>query len=308
VTACFVGEGERREKVKADLELLRPYKVFPPFLNCLSHATSSHPLRLALRKEMDNDQNSADAGADNAMARQDIPETVQPRASFILYDLEITNRDLPGSIQIAIPKLPSTDSVDPTSSYRENDDSERPHPSPSTNATDLKRKRTGDGAARAPKKSRASERSSSPAFPMGRLADLRGTPVPIEPETPPVDNREFLKWVHKQTKGYAPHEDERMLFLIRFIENPDTLSMTFAIALGILRSHMARLVKDAEDAKTLYANVQMSGGPCVKSVSQTLEQATDQLEKRRDDFAERLRAFEAEDEAEGQRPIEMWYD
>ncbi|KAI4914884.1 hypothetical protein J4E90_004920 [Alternaria incomplexa] len=246
---------------------------------------------------MDNDQNSGDVGADDAMARQDIPETVQPKAILILYDLELTNGDLPRSIQIAIPKLPSTDSVDPTSSYRENDDSECPHPSPSTNATDLKRKRTGDGAARAPKKSRASERSSSPAFPMGRLADLRGTPVPTESETPPIDNVEFLKWVRKQMAGYAPADNKRLLPAIGGLRNPDTLELAFEIASKVLGRHLATLVEEAKEMRTMYGKVQKSGGPCVKSLLQTLEQAIRQVDKRRDDFAERVRAFEAEAKA-----------
>ena len=138
---------------------------------------------------------------------------------------------------------------------------------------------------------------------MSRSADLRGTPVLTEPETPPLDNVEFLKWAYKQTKVYAPEDNKRMQFAITYTTNPDTSSMTYGIALTILGTHLARLVKDAKDAKTLYDNVQMSGGSCVKSVSQTLEQATCQLEKRRDDFAERLRALEVEDAVNGAAKI-----
>ncbi|KAI4614179.1 hypothetical protein J4E80_006870 [Alternaria sp. BMP 0032] len=63
---------------------------------------------------MDNDQNSPDCGAGNAMTWRKAPDAVQPNANFALY--ELTDGDLRGSIQIAIPKPPSTDSIQPSSS------------------------------------------------------------------------------------------------------------------------------------------------------------------------------------------------
>ncbi|KAI4677413.1 uncharacterized protein J4E84_009098 [Alternaria hordeiaustralica] len=77
----------------------------------------------------------------------------------------------------------------------------------------------------------------------------------------------------------------------------DTRELGFEIALKILGRHTATLVEEAKEMKTRYDKVQKSGGPGAKSVLRTIEQATRQLDKRRDDFAERVTAFEAEAKA-----------
>ena len=240
---------------------------------------------------MNNDQNSADPGAGNAMAWRETSGTVQPDASFTLYDLELTNGNFHGDIQIAIPKPPSTDSIRTSSSHCENTNSERLHPSASTNATDLKRKRTGDDAAR------ASKRAPPPTFPAVRIADLRGTLVHTEPETPPMENVEFLKWVRKQMAEYAPAISKQLLLAIDCLGITGAREFGFENASKILGRHLATLVEEAKEMKTVYDKVRNSGGPCVRSILETLEQATRQVDKRRDEFAERVRAFEAEAKA-----------
>jgi len=267
---------------------------------------------------MDTEQNSADTSSGNAMAWRETPGVVQPNARVTLHALELTNGHFSGHIQIAIPKPPSTDSIHPSSSHCENANSEGMHPSQSTNAKNLKRKRTGDDAAR------ASKRAPSPTFYGGRLADLRGPPMPTQPEVPPnnryrltnpptytpkaprektsnssasprevppVDTFEFLKWVRSQTVGYAPADTKRMLSAIRCLRDPDTRELGFGIALKILGRHIATLVEEAKEMKIMYDKVQKSSGPCAESILQTLEQGSRQIDKRRDDFAERVRAL-----------------
>ena len=258
------------------------------------------------------------------MAWREAPGVVQPNARVTLHALELTNGHFSGHIQIAIPKPPSTDSTHPSSSHCENANSEGVHPSQSTNTKNLKRKRTGDDAAR------ASKRALSPTFLGGRIADLRGPPMPTQPEVPPnhryrltnpptytrkvprektsnssaspqevppVDTFEFLEWVRSQIVGYAPVDAKRMLSAIGCLRGPDIRELGFEIALKILGRHIATLVEEVKEMETRYDKVQKSGGTCVESVLRTIDQATRQLDKRRVDFVERVGAFEAEAKA-----------
>ena len=143
----------------------------------------------------------------------------------------------------------------------------------------------------------ASKRAPSPTFRRGRLADLRGEPMPTQPEVPPVDTFEFLEWARSQIVGYAPADAKRMLSAIGCLRGPDTRELGFEIALKILGRHIATLVEEVKEMETRYDKVQKSGGTCVESVLRTIDQATRQLDKRGVDFVERVGAFEAEAKA-----------
>jgi hypothetical protein len=59
---------------------------------------------------------------------------------------------------------------------------------------------------------------------------------------------------------------------------------------------MARLGREAKEAKALHSSIQKTGRSGVELLLKNLEQSVRQIEKRRDDFHERLKVFDEEAE------------
>lgn len=112
------------------------------------------------------------------------------------------------------------------------------------------------------------------------------------PDEPPTDAVSFMSWAKKEIVGYSALDAKRLGLAVILYKKPTMKRAGLENALLILRAHLQRLNAELKSAKDLHNSVSKAGDTA-GDISRIFENGARKLEKKRDDFDERLKALQA---------------